>query len=266
MKLINIYRIASAIKYLHSKGILHLDITPSNILLDKFLLSKVCDFGISRKIGSDQLINQETIGTFSFISPEIIKHEQPTTKSDVYSFGMLLYEIYSNKYPFEGYSAYNIIYDVTKGRRPKLSNSIPEIYRKLIISCWNDDPDQRPPFDNILNDLRNNKNFITDDVDESLYLSFIDIIDDEFKGIDITTKLEKLFIKYSLDDFYKNIAHYESLNSNTSDSSYSIDSSNCTNELIQSFNFKDFNNEKYSYSFRKEKMKNYKINNTICTI
>lgn len=87
---------------------------------------------------------------------------------------------------------------IANGKRPILSSLIPKIYRKLIDSCWDDDPKKRPTFEDIVNDLRSNKEYITDGVDESLYLSYIDIIDDELRGIDITFKRDKLFQKYKI--------------------------------------------------------------------
>ena len=77
--------------------------------------------------------------------------------------------------------------------RPKFSNKISAAWKNLIKSCWNEDLNQRPSFDDIVNQLRENDDFISNDVDENLYRSVINIFDDELRGIDSTERKERLF-------------------------------------------------------------------------
>jgi serine/threonine protein kinase len=87
--------IINGVKYIHSKNILHRDINPNNIFLDKFMIPKIGDFGLSMKVGSE---SQETymsseLGVKLYIPPEYEKEGIYTKKSDVYSLGIVIFEI-----------------------------------------------------------------------------------------------------------------------------------------------------------------------------
>jgi hypothetical protein len=87
--------IINGMKYIHSKNIIHRDINPNNIFLDKYMIPKIGDFGLSTKIGYD---NQETImsselGVKLYVPPEYINEGIYTKKSDVYSLGIVIFEI-----------------------------------------------------------------------------------------------------------------------------------------------------------------------------
>ena len=180
-KLINLYGIASAISYLHQHNILHLDIKPFNILIDDFIFPKICDFSISIKIGYNIL--EKVVGTVPYIAPEVLNRSTYTYKSDVYSFGILLYIMKYKKVPFDNCDKCQYLYQVAvKKERPNLNKSVPKVYRNLIRSCWDDDPNKRPTFDYIINELEQNKEFITKGVNETLYKSFIDIVKSEFQN------------------------------------------------------------------------------------
>ncbi|MDE6339182.1 MAG: serine/threonine protein kinase [Muribaculaceae bacterium] len=86
-------QVASAIKYIHSKGILHKDLKPSNILVShNGLLVKIIDFNLS---DSESFITlKNPAGTKNYIAPELINRTgQPSTASDIYSFGIILKEL-----------------------------------------------------------------------------------------------------------------------------------------------------------------------------
>mgnify|MGYP000852417665 CR=1 FL=1 len=87
--------IINGLKYIHSKNIIHRDINPNNIFLDKYMIPKIGDFGLSTKIGYD---NQETmmsseLGVKLYVPPEYINEGIYTKKSDVYSLGIVIFEI-----------------------------------------------------------------------------------------------------------------------------------------------------------------------------
>jgi len=73
-----------------------------------------------------------------------------TEKADVYSYGIILWELIMRQMPFEDTESFTIPILVTKGKRPKLPKSTPKDWCKLIDKCWNQKPDKRPTFTQIL--------------------------------------------------------------------------------------------------------------------
>ena len=106
-------QIVQALSELHAQNILFLDLKPSNILLDDFDNIAVCDFGISRKSGSDS--PSGLCGTFNYMSPEAFDEESYgtlTTKSDVWSFACCIVEMVSGCMPWLGINMAAICYKV----------------------------------------------------------------------------------------------------------------------------------------------------------
>ncbi|KAK8891437.1 hypothetical protein M9Y10_028646 [Tritrichomonas musculus] len=201
-KLIVVYGIASAMLYLHSNHILHRDLKPENILMDKFLLPKLADFGLS-KIDKDA--NKSVLGSIKgtpmYMSPEIWNQSEYSPKSDVYAFGMIMYEIYTSQKPFKGCSFYQIIALLKKGYRPSFEKEIPDSYRNLIEQCWQENPSDRPSFEQIVSELKNNPDFITDKIDCSEYYDYIDFIENfQFSFNETTTTKDfSLFTKVNIE-------------------------------------------------------------------
>ena len=180
-KLIIIYGIASGMSYLHHYNIIHRDLKPENILLDDFLFPKIADFGLSKM----NHLHQETMsmqsiaeikGTPRYIAPEIWSKYEYTKACDVYSFALILYELMTNDKPFENLNIFTLSLNVSKGIRPQFKKNIPESYKNLIERCWAQEQDKRPSFDNILNELKTNRNFITESVNEKEFLNYIEYI------------------------------------------------------------------------------------------
>ena len=204
MKLINIYGLASVMSYLHSKGILHLDIKPNNNLLSEYLFPKLIDFGLSKKFMSSEIMKQsisELKCTLSFAAPKIFQDYEYTEAADVYAFAVEVYEIMNKEYPFKGLNIQQIINEVVNNKgRPKFTNEIPMVYKELIESCWCQEAKDRLKFHQIVDKLRNDKSFITTKVDEKLYRAYIDYIDRKIKE---KSQLDEIFKKYSVQREYK---------------------------------------------------------------
>lgn len=177
-KLINIFGIASGMKYLHSKNILHRDLKPDIILLDDYLYPKIADFGLSKYLAiAKDIGNSGFKGTPAYCSPEVFKEEY-SKGGDVYAFAMITYEIMTCEVIFKGMNHFQLIDHLMNGFRPTPKYEIPTVYHELIKNCWQDDTAKRPPFEEIVNRLKNDKKFITENVDEDEFLNYIDLIEE----------------------------------------------------------------------------------------
>jgi len=93
--------ILSAVKYIHSKNIIHCDLSLINILVDDNDIIKICDFGLAEDIGnSDHIIKYKTYGNLIYCAPESIQFNKYSYKSDIYSLGIVFYELL-NKFSTE---------------------------------------------------------------------------------------------------------------------------------------------------------------------
>lgn len=94
--------IAKALSHAHSRGIVHRDIKPHNIMIDTDGSVKVGDFGIARLGNSQNTITTEAIGSVHYISPEQARGEKVDARSDIYSLGVVMYEMLTGSLPFDG--------------------------------------------------------------------------------------------------------------------------------------------------------------------
>ncbi|KAI4897957.1 hypothetical protein NFI96_025214, partial [Prochilodus magdalenae] len=178
------HQIALGMNFLHqlSPPLLHLDLKPSNVLLDDSLNAKVTDFGLAKVARSASRMaserDEETGGTTSYMPPEAFQKSSPyvpSFSSDIYSYGILLWSVITGKEPYEseypspslplqllvivsGLSYLDapcsslVRFRIHQGDRPDLTNvdssqvaGLSDMV-ELMKQCWDDTPERRPPF------------------------------------------------------------------------------------------------------------------------
>ena len=101
-------QITKALSHAHSRGIIHRDIKPHNIMILKDGSVKVADFGIARLLSVQNTLTQEALGSVHYISPEQAKGGYVDARSDIYSVGVVMYEMLTSRLPFVGESAVSV--------------------------------------------------------------------------------------------------------------------------------------------------------------
>jgi len=100
-------------------------------------------------------------GTVAFLAPELVNAEKVySEKIDIYSLGVTFLEIWTGQDPWGGKSVFNIYQAVEAGQRPQLPDDLPEVFRDIIVSCWEQDPAKRPSADELTHRL---EKFILDE-------------------------------------------------------------------------------------------------------
>ena len=101
-------QIAKALEHAHSRGIVHRDIKPHNVMVLKNGSVKVADFGIARMMSKGDTLTKEALGSVHYISPEQAKGGRVDNRSDIYSLGVVMYEMMSGRPPYEGDSPVSV--------------------------------------------------------------------------------------------------------------------------------------------------------------
>jgi len=131
----------------HSLGVVHRDLKPQNIMIDKGGNAKIMDFGIARSISEKGITGPSVlIGTPEYMSPEQAEAKEVDHQSDIYSLGIILYEMATGRVPFEGDTALSIAMK-HKGEIPKnpkqFNPNIPDDLSGVILKCIEKDRAKR---------------------------------------------------------------------------------------------------------------------------
>ena len=141
-----ITQIMRGLSHAHSRGIIHRDIKPQNIMVLRDGSVKVADFGIACLANAGQTLTQEALGSVHYISPEQARGDRIDARSDIYSAGVVLYEMLTGRLPFEGDSAVSVaiqhLSSVPLAPRD-IDPSIPEPLELICMKAMNSDPNKR---------------------------------------------------------------------------------------------------------------------------
>ncbi|HKR67334.1 MAG TPA: Stk1 family PASTA domain-containing Ser/Thr kinase [Streptosporangiaceae bacterium] len=138
-----------ALDYSHRAGIVHRDIKPGNVMLNRQGEIKVMDFGIARAVADTQATMTQTaqvIGTAQYLSPEQARGERVDARSDLYSVGCLLYELLTGRPPFTGDSPVAIAYQhVREAPIPpsRIDPELPDWADPIVLRAMEKSPDDR---------------------------------------------------------------------------------------------------------------------------
>ncbi|XVF38869.1 hypothetical protein REPUB_Repub20aG0139400 [Reevesia pubescens] len=149
--------IARGMNYLHhyNPPIIHRDLKSSNLLVDKNWTVKVGDFGLSRLKHETFLTTKTGKGTPQWMAPEVLRNEPSDEKSDVYSFGVILWELATEKIPWDNLNSMQVIGAVGfMNQWLEIPKEIDPRWASIIESCWHSDPQCRPTFQELLDKLR----------------------------------------------------------------------------------------------------------------
>ncbi|XP_033627118.1 ALK tyrosine kinase receptor-like [Asterias rubens] len=146
-------------EYLESRHFIHRDIAARNVLLssrERGRSAKIGDFGMARDIYRADYYRKDGLALLpvKWMPPEAFLDGIFTSKTDVWSFGVLLWEIMSLGYmPYPGMSNQEVIHFVTAGRRMNSPAQCPRPIHDLMALCWQQDPDNRPLFASIMQNI-----------------------------------------------------------------------------------------------------------------
>ena len=150
-------QILQALRHAHSRGIIHRDIKPQNIMVLRDGSVKVADFGIARITDSQRTMTQEALGSVHYISPEQARGSNIDARSDLYSAGVVLYEMLTGTLPYNGDSPVAVVLQHVQSipTPPRAINpDIPLGMEQITKKAMAPNPDRRyPSADAMLADL-----------------------------------------------------------------------------------------------------------------
>ncbi|MCI0711368.1 MAG: protein kinase [Chloroflexi bacterium] len=142
-----ITQMAHALDHAHNQNVIHRDIKPNNVLLDKFGNAYLMDFGIAKILSNSRLTATGTLlGTPAYMAPEQWKLDPIDGRADIYSIGVMLYELFTGELPFPGETPFQFMYAHLHEEVPAVSTKLegfsPEI-DEVILRATAKEPEDR---------------------------------------------------------------------------------------------------------------------------
>jgi serine/threonine-protein kinase len=142
-------QIADALKAAHDRGIIHRDIKPGNILVDRSGRVKIADFGLARIKGVTILTRDNSVpGTLQYMAPEQFQNKKVDHRSDIWSLGVVLYEMLTGKPPFAGEYEQAVIYSILNEEPEPVSaqrSEVPHSAERVLQKALHKTPASRYP-------------------------------------------------------------------------------------------------------------------------
>jgi len=140
-------QVCEGLEEAHGLDVVHRDLKPQNIMIDKEGNARVMDFGIARSVTGKGITGAGVmIGTPEYMSPEQVEGKDVDQRSDIYSLGVILYEMVTGRVPFEGETPLSIAvrHKTEKPQEPReLNTQIPEDLSRVILRCMDKDKEKR---------------------------------------------------------------------------------------------------------------------------
>jgi len=146
---------AKGVRNLHRYNVIHRDLACRNMLLDDKMDVHVADFGFARLRGvtHSKGFSRSSVGPVKWEAPESLREKEYSEKTDVFSFGTVLYEIFAQCMPWEGYHAANVCHQVLSGHRLPLPINMEPVVGNLIERMWAHEPTDRPTMSEVYDSL-----------------------------------------------------------------------------------------------------------------
>jgi eukaryotic-like serine/threonine-protein kinase len=141
-----IFKCAKALHYAHTRGVIHRDVKPSNIMLTLDNDVRIIDFGIAIVKDSNVSRIEGIAGSPSYMSPEQVQSADLTNKSDIYSLGAVMYELLTGYRPFRANNLSKLLHQIVYATPPPLHSLRAEISEEIedvVSTALRKEPDQR---------------------------------------------------------------------------------------------------------------------------
>ena len=167
--------ILDAVNYAHERGIIHRDLTPSNIIITNSTKPKLMDFGIADVLGR-QPTDDSIVGSMQYLSPEQCESKPPAPESDIFSLGLILLELLTGKPVITGDNHFTMINQIVNQEikipddiAPAVNEVLKKALNKDISERYHSASDMREDLQNYLNEIRPELTEVnTDDKDSTL--------------------------------------------------------------------------------------------------
>ena len=129
-------QIKNGLDYMYQLHIMHRDLKPQNILVDKHDTIKICDFGFA-KVYNNEHLTETICGSPLYMSPEMLNYKSYTDKADLWSVGVIMYELFTNRMPYTGDNIYHMVQNLKSfefnGNDLQLSSITINLLSELLI-------------------------------------------------------------------------------------------------------------------------------------